>query len=197
MSAIMIQPWQPLKWKPAYDLMVAMHISGYSNVEIARQLDYSQVQVGNVLRSDDGKVAIERARREVYKSTSSDISTQIEELKAKSFLRISDALSNEELAEKAPLAVAGMGITFLKGIGSLSDGASKNTNINLSVPVTPGMFADMIDALRESNELDAARKRVSVTPKQLAEPEADYVIEEPSGSGVQASKRDSVERAAS
>lgn len=197
MSAIMIQPWQPLKWKPAYDLMVAMHISGYSNVEIARQLDYSQVQVGNVLRSDDGKVAIERARREVYKSTSSDISTQIEELKAKSFLRISDALSNEELAEKAPLAVAGMGITFLKGIGSLSDGASKNTNINLSVPVTPGMFADMIDALRESNELDAARKRVSVTPKQLTEPEADYVIEEPSGSGVQASKRDSVERAAS
>lgn len=194
MTAIMIQPWQPLKWKPAYDLMISMHCYGYSNVEIARQLEYSPVQVGNILRSDEAKTVIKRVRTEYLNQISEDVPTQIEELKAKSFMAISNALSNADLAEKAPLAVASMGINFLKGIGSLSDGASKGTQVNLNIPVPAGQFADMITALQESNALNADRARVSVTPKQLAEPEADYIIEEPSGSGIQTPERDSMER---
>lgn len=188
MTSIMVQPWQPLKWIPVYDRMVVMHCFGISNVEIARQLDYSAVQVGNILRSDEGKTCIKRVRTEYLNQISEDVPTQIEELKAKSFRAISEALSNEDLIEKAPLAAANLGITFLKGIGSLSDGASKNTQVNLNVPVPPGMFADMISALQESNELDANRKRISSTSKQSAEPEADYTFEEPSGSGIQTSK---------
>lgn len=51
----MLMPWVPLKWKPAYDIMVALKCAGHSNVEIAVIVEYTAVQVGNILRSPEAR----------------------------------------------------------------------------------------------------------------------------------------------
>lgn len=153
MGETFVLPWQPVKWKPVYDMMIALHISGVSNVEIGKQLDYTPVQVGNILRSDEGKNYINQIQRSIRSQMSDDIPTRLEQLKQLSYNRISEALSNEELAQRSPLAVASTAMSFLKGIGSLNDGGTKIQNNNFTAGIPVQHVTDLIAVMKESNSL--------------------------------------------
>lgn len=157
---ILIPNWQPLTWKPVYDQMIALHIAGRTNVEIAELLDYTQVQVGNILRSKMGKQFIKEVIERIRQHTSSNVNESIEQFKEAAVGNVGHVILDKdgEFKKNAPFKHAEMSMSFLKGIGFLSDGANKTTiNHNVLNVVSKEVQDDIRLALKEANELQVKR----------------------------------------
>lgn len=147
-QSLMVQPWEPLKWKPVYEQIVALHMAGYKNVEIAALVDMHPVQIGNILRSNMAKSVIDNLTTKIRRNTASGVTARLEALRETAVRRVEECLTNDELAEKNPHAMANMGINFLKGIGSLSDGSN---TVKHQLALAPEFASSLAAALAESN----------------------------------------------
>lgn len=124
-----LMPWRPLTWKPIYDVMVALHCAGHSNVEIAEHTDYSAVQVGNILRSPEAKKKAAEAANAFTSSATEGIQRDLQALKSKAVERITAVIMNDAIAEAAPFRVMDASMSLLKGLGTLNgDGEKKEVN---------------------------------------------------------------------
>lgn len=96
-----------IKWKPIYDQIVAGHIIGRSNKELAAEFDFSEVHIGNILRSDNAQILIseasDRIRGAVLSKQEENIDIEME-IARKAKERIRDFVNNDEIFLKSPFA---------------------------------------------------------------------------------------------
>lgn len=113
-----------IKWKPYYDMIVSGHILGRSNKELAAEYDYTEVHIGNILRSDNAQKLIKEASDRIrgLAITKSSAGTEIDsEIRQKARERILDFVNDDDIAHKSPFA-------FIDRVKSLA---------NLEVPREP------------------------------------------------------------
>jgi hypothetical protein len=142
--------------------VVLLHCAGYTNKEVAKQTNYHPVHVANILNAPQAQVTIQKFSERLTETILSDLPGRRARLIQKSYDRIEEALDNEALNEKAPLQMASLGISLLKGLGSLNDGGltinQNNTQNNLSLP--EGVAQDLVAALREANTVRDTHKAI-------------------------------------
>lgn len=101
-----LKKWQPTKWEPLYEQMVALSVMGKSNVEIAEMFNYNKQQVSNILTCDKA-IAI---KLEIIKGIRSNlldgtIQERLNQIKDKTVALTHKLLNNEALFEKNPFSV--------------------------------------------------------------------------------------------
>lgn len=125
-----------IKWKPVYDMIVAGHIIGKSNKQLAADFDFTPVHISNILRSDQAQVLIKQAHDNVRAQAVSDAEEALD-IQKRIQLKVNQKtemfLDNEELFKNSPFAY----MDALKHISSRSNppapvsvNVTNNTQIN-------------------------------------------------------------------
>ena len=121
------------RWKPIYDMIVAGHIMGKKNTELAADYDYTTVTITNILRSDQAQIMIKnahdtiRANLNVKVEESVDIQTRIRQ---RALERAEEFLNNDEAAKNSPFAYMNT-IKSLTGLSAPSVNAPTSVNVNV------------------------------------------------------------------
>jgi|GraSoiStandDraft_4_1057263.scaffolds.fasta_scaffold1510561_1 hypothetical protein len=119
-----LNAWSPKKWKAVYDRVVAYHVMGKKNNEIAATLNMTPEHISTILNQPHAielKLKMEAAIRD---KMAENIPNILEAVSRKTALRLQQILDDDELFKKAPLAIIDRGLEVLKGLSHLKGGGN-------------------------------------------------------------------------
>lgn len=125
-----------IKWKPIYDQIVAGHIIGRSNKELAAQFDFTPVHISNILRTDNAQKLIYEASNRIRAgaiTVSENILSDQEEIKRLALSRVKDFLSNDVIATNQPFAFIDRVKHFVSSPSAPSPSVQVNVQNNTQV----------------------------------------------------------------
>lgn len=136
-----------LKWKPVYDMIVAGHILGRSNKELAEAFDFTSVHISNILRCDHAqsliKAAHDRIREVSIEQSGDNVSLQVE-IQTKALERVRDFVNNDKLAYESPFP-------FLDRIKDLAKGSL------VAAPLVPATSSVTVN-VQQNNQTNQIRE---------------------------------------
>lgn len=134
-----IRIWQPVIWHAKYDDVIALHCEGMTNIAIAEKLDYSVVQVSNILNTEEGKRKIQELRAIKAAAVEDSMQQRHKALAKTAFERMESVISSDEIFENNPFAVFDRSLQYLKATAKEGDLVTpeaeknpKNVNINVT-----------------------------------------------------------------
>lgn len=110
--------WQPVRWHPHYDIIVARAFNGESNIVIAADYKITPVQVSNILNSELGRCKIYEYARKQKTAIVHSIDERVTKLAEKAYDRIEKVINNEELFNNNPFSVFDRSLKVLQTVGS-------------------------------------------------------------------------------
>lgn len=122
-----------IRWKPVYDMIVAGHIIGKSNKELAETYDYTTVSIVNILRSDRAQQMIAEAHANIRANITQTVDEHMdlnERIKQKALKRVEEFLDKDELATNSPFAYMN---TISKYTGISSGAVTPAVNIQNNI----------------------------------------------------------------
>lgn len=151
--------WQPKKWDPVYEQVVALSCANKTNKEIGTLLGYTEVHIGNILRS---RLA-EALKIQIYEKLRENVSKTIGNCMADAAIvaarRINDVLQSDELAAKHPLSIFDRSLQVLKVTRNVSGGESGPSGVvniqeggKANIIITSEAAGQLKDAIRLSDE---------------------------------------------
>lgn len=144
-----------IKWKPVFDMIVAGHILGKTNRELAAEFDFTPVHIGNILRSDPARALIEEAHRKIREKAieeSEDVIDIQSRIRLKALKRAEDFLNNDEAAKNSPFAY----MNTIKSFTAMSATAEvKAPTVNVQVNNATVIRPEHVDRLSRALEISA------------------------------------------
>lgn len=145
-----------IKWKPVYDMIVAGHIIGKSNKQLAEDFDYTPVHISNILRCDHAQSLIKQAhdtiRTTVVVKSEEAVDIQAR-IKQKALKRAEEFLDNDEAARNSPFAY----LNTIKSFTGLSAPSVSVPNVNVQVQNNQtnvnGLKPEHVDRLSRALEI--------------------------------------------
>lgn len=110
-------PWSPKKWKPLYDTVVALHVAGFKNVTIARDLQITTAAVGLILNSPEGQAKVMSLNLKKDKILSDKLTEKISAIQNNALKIVDKILSDDALVEAAPLKMFDRALRTLGSTG--------------------------------------------------------------------------------
>lgn len=160
-----LNKWQPKKWKADYDRVVAYHVAGKKNVEIATVLGLTPVHVSNILNLPRAQELKEKLEQLIREKMEVNIPDTLEYIARKTTERLKSVLDNDDLFEKSPFAVIDRGMDVLKGLNHLKGGGNGSGPINVErAIIVSGTNAEALVA--GFDKADEARRINAGKPSQ-------------------------------
>lgn len=144
--------WQPKKWEPIYDSMVALSCTGLSNKAIAERFNYTPQQVCNILTSSQGKLIKTLVSKFIQEELRKSVTERLAQTERRAHDIIATVLNDNELLGKNPLAMYDRAVKFLEGRGQLEDPAKKQNVIERTFVVPSDIAAKLVEGMHKSNE---------------------------------------------
>lgn len=149
-----LNSWKPKNWKAIYDRVVAFHVMGKKNTEIAQTLSMTPEHVSTILnlpRALELKAKMESALRARIEE---NIPEALEYIAKKTTTRLKQVLDDDELFAKAPLAIIDRGLDVLKGLNHLKGGGNGAPGINVqnAVIIPQNQAAGLIEGFTKADE---------------------------------------------
>lgn len=172
-----MKKWQPKVWKPLYEQMVALDVTGKSNVEIGQTFGYTPQQVSNILTCDKAIEIKFQIIKRINKKVGTAVGDKLAAIQSKTIERTYNLLHDDNLNQISPIAIIKTGLAVGKATGQFKDdtkpsdhssnnsGNSTVNNItqNLNVIGASGI-ATLIEALAKSDEARRINAPVSIVP---------------------------------
>lgn len=156
------EPWDPQKWKPKHDFIVALYLRGLKNAEIAEKLNTSPEHVYLVLNSPKARKIIEEASSKFRRQYVDTIPDRLNALAERAVDNMSYVLFNPELREKSPLGVFDRSVQVLQAVGKITKtplpGSTtiNNTQIN-QVNIPQEAASKFLQGIKVSEQYAAER----------------------------------------
>lgn len=112
-------PWNPKKWKPLYDSILALAITGIKSVTIADTLNIDKQTVYLILNSPTGKEKLSELQKLKQAAVKNSTETRLAALQDKALQRVEALINSEEIAVNAPLKMFDRSMQVLRGLGSM------------------------------------------------------------------------------
>lgn len=151
--------WQPKQWNPVYEQVVMYSCMNKTAKEIGKIVGFTEVHVGNILRSRFAKVIKLKMYEDLREDVSKTITNNIADSAILAARRIKAVLENEELAEKHPLSIFDRSLQVLKATKHVAGGennaqVSGNVNFNgkTNILITTEAAKQLKDAIQKSDE---------------------------------------------
>lgn len=113
------EPWNPKKWKPLYDSILALAVTGLKNREIANHLEIDPATVGLILNSPVGKAKLAELQLLKQQAVKRSLETRVAALQDKCLSRVEKFINDEEIAVAAPVKMFDRSMAVLRGLGSM------------------------------------------------------------------------------
>ena len=144
--------WTPKKWKPIYEEIVLLSAAGKSNKDIGEFLGYSEQQISNILSCPAAMTKKEEIIVNVSAGFLESEGLELQKVARKCIERVSKVLFDDEIFEKAPLAIHDRSITFLKAVGKLQSGY-EGTRVQNNIFIGKEVQRNLIDGLEKANRV--------------------------------------------
>ncbi len=170
------EQWVPKKWKPLYDSILALAITGLKNKEIASHLGIDPVTVGLILNCPQGKQKLVELQLLKQNAIKNSVASRIAALQDKCLTRVETFINSEEIAENAPVKMFDRSMQVLRGIGSMkpeapthNDSPTTVVNNTLNVVADRELMDQLNDGVQKALEASklhaAAFKQLPAGPK--------------------------------
>lgn len=156
--------WEPKKWQPEYDTIVALSCIGYSHNDISQKMEkdygikYTPQHVCNILNTEQAKKLKEIIIQRNRDTLSATISTNLEDSAIAAAEKIKKILTDDIYMASEPFRVANLALKVLDGVGKTkSSQQGGNTTINNqqnNILLSKESSQDLLDGLRKSMEVD-------------------------------------------
>lgn len=162
-----------VNWSIIHEQIVALHIAGKLNKEIALIVDRTPERVSQVLNSDRAKEIIQRVRLNMRERMREEIETRLVVLAEESVGRLEETVEAEFLlGSKAKEHQDSVAIQVLKGTGFLSkdfsaDGETKRP------PLNNQQAERLIHALEKANRAEEIAHTYDLAPAEIVEAEVE------------------------
>lgn len=165
-EARLYKKFEPVTWKPIYEQMVYDSCLGKTNVQIAKEYDYTPQQVCNILGCTKAKLSKQMILNTLRDEAQASIGERLGDVADKFMKRLEHIAKDEELFQRAPFAVVDRGLRVLAGLGHI-----KSPDINHgSGPVIHAhagskvavMSNDSINALTEAIHKSEEARRLHI-----------------------------------
>jgi hypothetical protein len=113
------EQWQPKKWKPLYDAIISLAVSGLKNVQIAQELKIDKITVGLIINSTEGQAKLMHLRVMQSQAVAKTLKDRLEKIQDKALSRVESVLNSDELAEAAPLKIFDRALRTLGSLGTV------------------------------------------------------------------------------
>lgn len=109
--------WNPKKWKPIHDSIIALAITGIKNTEIAQQLNLNPVTISLVLNSSLGREKLGILQKLKQETIETNTQERVTRLQEKALSRIERVMNSDEIFEAAPLKIFDRSLRVLQATG--------------------------------------------------------------------------------
>jgi hypothetical protein len=122
--------WQPKKWEPMYEAIVAMSCTGkgakaiQSELKLKFDVDYTTQHISNILNCDKAEEVRERFLA-IMKSEQEDAAKVLGDIKIAGLKRMRETLENKELAEANPFAIFDRALAAVTKVTDVGDAEEK------------------------------------------------------------------------
>lgn len=106
--------WEPKKWLPVYEAIVALSCTGLSNEEVGKRFGYGKQQVSNILNTPQGKKLIEIMNERIRTNNANTLTERIERMQDKAMKHVEAVLDMPTDNFKNPLQIFDASLAFLK-----------------------------------------------------------------------------------
>lgn len=142
------EKWQPVSWKPEYEMILSLHAQGQTNIAIAELTNYTPMQISNILTCEHARLR----KADIVRNIRQNSMERIENMTEKAMQRVEAVLNNDDLAVTSPFAMFDRATTFLKGRNVLSnDGGNINNTTNNNVVIGDEAIKTMVEGLEKAN----------------------------------------------
>lgn len=141
----------PIEWKAYYDPWLVEYVRGVSIKEIAKHYNFSEIQVGNVLRSPAAKERLKDIGAKIVEAGVDNLvqeSLRINAIKDKALQRMEDFLDNSEYQTASPFAFVDRAIKIKN---SVSAQPTNGTNVNINQTIDNSKKTLVISAESANN----------------------------------------------
>lgn len=157
------EKWQPKKWRPEYDRIVAYSVMGKANTWIAQTLGFTPEHVSSILNTPHGLDLAAKLQEKLAANIESTVPDELAQIGKQAIKRLKSLMDNDEIFEKSPFAVVDRGMDVLKGLRHLvpgGNGAAIQAGGNITqigqVVLSPQQHTDILDGLRQVKEIKNA-----------------------------------------
>jgi hypothetical protein len=156
--------WVPKKWKADYDRVVGYHVVGKENKEIAVILGFTPEHVSTILNTPQAQELKAKLEASLREKMLTNIPETLEYVARKTADLMKKVVDNDQLFEKSPFAVIGMGMDVMKGLNHLKGGGNGAGPINVerAIIVSGESAAGLVAGFDKANE--ARRLNAGNTP---------------------------------
>jgi hypothetical protein len=155
--------WTPKRWKADYDRVVGYHVMGKQNLEIAKILSFTPEHVSTILnlpQAQELKLKLEAKLREKMEV---NIPETLDYVARKTADLMKKVVDNEQLFEKSPFAVIGMGMDVMKGLNHLKGGGNGSNgpiNVERAIIVSGAAGSQLVEGFTKADEA----RRINASP---------------------------------
>jgi hypothetical protein len=140
-----LNAWKPKRWKADYDRVVAFHVMGKKNIEIAKALHMTPEHVSTILNQPQALALRDRMQAALREKMVTNIPETLEYVSRRTAERLKQVLDDDELFAKAPLAIIDRGLDVLKGVGHLKGGGNGAPGMNIDKAfIVPAAMAETL-----------------------------------------------------
>lgn len=150
--------WEPKRWRAEYTEMVSLSVLGMSNelisAEIFKKLGirYTAQHVSNVLNTSSGRTLIELMLSNINAKAVKSVPARLEAMGLKAIQRVEEMLDDDDLAKKAPLAVADRAMKIAQATGFMKpEEETQKSNNNWMIPADS--MKVLVEAIKKSDEV--------------------------------------------
>jgi hypothetical protein len=174
--------WEPKKWLPIYEAIVALSCTGLDNEEVGKRFGYGKQQVSNILNTPQGKKLRELIASRVREMNIVSLEDKMAFIQNNALRNVADVIADDTgvIREKAPLALFDRSLAFLK-----SSGALKGDNPN-SPPATHSSVTNVnqMSVMVISNEAKALLSEGMEKAKRVAEIHGNGSVQLPANTNI-------------
>jgi len=168
--------WEPKDWKPLYEQIILLSISGRNNKDIALLVKRTPAMVGMVLRSQAAKKRQSELLENVRETIFAGIDEKIAEATVAGADRIHTVMTDKAYFEATPFAVVDRAMKLLQSSGNLSvNEKAAQLNVDKMLVLQGDQTSDLVKGLLEANEVQRMHQKeevgVNVISKNYTEEE--------------------------
>ena len=127
--------WEPKKWLPIYEAIVALSATGLSNEEVGRRFGYGAQQVSNIRNTPQGKALMEIIRQKIHDEQTMSIGERLAKINENALRHVENLMAMDPSDFKNPLPVFDRALAVLKSTGKVAGEQSAATGGNTTVNV--------------------------------------------------------------
>lgn len=170
-----IGKWQPKRWKPEYEKIVALSAAGHGNKDIVvimatyHNIEYTKEHISQILNTPQAEEFREMVVKKMRENTLEDLPKMLANVQMKALKRVDEILSNDDHVDKSPFALMDRALDVLKGVGVMKGaGGSGGVNLtinnqqnNSNVNLAPEIAERLATGLDKANEVARIHANVS------------------------------------